>query len=147
MNFAKKIVSATAVTCVLAIANLGAVQAGDSSAETLAFQQDEDLLTPHDRALSRNPQRYPGWTWMTESQAILLLKARGFSDVYRLEKAGSSWRGKAIKDHLSYHVAIDRYAGLVAHMDKKSREQHDVAEKRGGLAHASLSYCDQQRIC
>ena len=31
MNFAKKIVAATAVTCVLAIANLGAVQAGDSS--------------------------------------------------------------------------------------------------------------------
>ena len=31
MNFAKKIIAATAFTCVLAIANLGAVQAGDSS--------------------------------------------------------------------------------------------------------------------
>ena len=31
MNFAKKIIVATAVTCVLAIANLGAVQAGESS--------------------------------------------------------------------------------------------------------------------
>ena len=31
MNFVKKIVAATAVTCVLAIANLGAVQAGDTS--------------------------------------------------------------------------------------------------------------------
>ena len=31
MNFAKKIVAATAVTCVLALADLGAVQAGDSS--------------------------------------------------------------------------------------------------------------------
>jgi hypothetical protein len=30
MNFVKKIVAATAVTCVLAIANLGAVQAGDT---------------------------------------------------------------------------------------------------------------------
>jgi hypothetical protein len=31
MNFAKKIVAATAVTCVLATAKFGAVQAGDSS--------------------------------------------------------------------------------------------------------------------
>ena len=31
MNIVKKIVAATAVTCVLAIANLGAVQAGDTS--------------------------------------------------------------------------------------------------------------------
>ena len=31
MSFVKKIVAATAVTCVLAMANLGAVQAGDSS--------------------------------------------------------------------------------------------------------------------
>jgi len=130
MNFAKKIVAATAVTCVLAIANLGAVQAGDSSAETPVFQQDEDLLTPHDRVLSRNPQSYPGWTWMTEPQAILLLKAKGFTDVFRMEKAGSSWRGKAIKDHASYHVAIDRYTDLAAHMDKKSRESYAaVAEK------------------
>jgi len=127
MNFAKKIVAATAVTCVLAIANLGAVQAGDSSAATPVFQQDEDLLTPHDRVLSRNPQSYPGWTWMTESQAILLLKAMGFSNVVRLEKAGSSWRGKAKKDDLSYHVAIDRYTRLVAHLDKESREKHVVA--------------------
>ena len=127
MNFAKKIIVATAVTCVLAIANLGAVQAGDFSAETPVFQQDEDLLTPHDRALSRNPQSYPGWTWMTESQAILLLKARGFSDVFRLEKAGSSWRGKVIKGYLSYHVAIDRYARVIAHLDKRSREQRAVA--------------------
>jgi hypothetical protein len=66
---------------------------------------------------------------MTESQAILLLKARGFSDVFRLEKAGSSWRGKAIKDYLSYHVAIDRYARLVAHLDKKSRESYAVAQQ------------------
>ena len=127
MNFVKKIVAATAVTCVLAIANLGAVQAGDVSAETPVFQQDEDLLTPHDRVLSRNPQSYPGWTWMTESQAIRLLTARGFSDVFRLEKAGSSWRGKAVNDELSYHVAIDRYAQVIAHLDKRSREQRAVA--------------------
>ena len=127
MNLVKKIFVATALTGVLAMAGLGAVQAEDSSAKTPVFQQDEDLLTPHDRALSRNPQNYPGWTWMTESQAILLLKARGFSDVLRLEKAGSSWRGKAINDELSYHVAIDRYARVIAHLDKRSREQRAVA--------------------
>ncbi len=129
MNFAKKLVAATAVTCVLAIANLGAVQAGDVSAETPVIQQDKDLLTPLDRQLFRNPHLHPGWTWMTESQAILLLKAMGFSDVFRLEKAGSSWRGKAMKDYLSYHVAIDRYARLVAHLDKKSRGSYAVAQQ------------------
>ncbi len=98
-------------------------------AEPPVVPQDKDLLTPLDRQLSRNPDRYPGWTWMTESQAILLLKARGFSDVFLLEKAGSSWRGKAIKDYLSYHVAIDRYARLVAHLDKKSRESYAVAQQ------------------
>ncbi len=146
MNFVKKIVAATAFTGVLAMAGLGAVQAEDSSAETPAFQQDEDLLTPQDRVLSRNPHRYPGWTWMTESQASLLLKASGFSDVLRLEKAGSSWQGKAIKDDLSYHVAIDRYTRVGAHLDRKSREQHAVAEQTA-MAQGSLSYCDQRRMC
>ncbi len=98
-------------------------------AEPPVVPQDKDLLTPLDRQLSRNPHLYPEWTWMTESQAILLLKARGFSDVFRLEKAGSSWRGKARKDYLSYHVAIDRYARLVAHLDKKSRESYAVAQQ------------------
>ncbi len=129
MNFVKKIVAATALTGVLATAGFGTVQAGDCSAVTPAFQQDEDLLTPHDRVLCRNPHAYPGWTWMTEPQAIVLLKASGFSDVLRLEKAGSSWRGKATKDDLSYHVAIDRYARVLAHLDKESREQQAVAEQ------------------
>jgi hypothetical protein len=146
MNLAKKIFVATALTGVWAMAGLGAVQAGDSTAETPVFQQDEDLLTPQERVLSRNPHRYPEWTWMTESQAILLLKAKGFSDVLRLEKAGSSWRGKAIKDNLSYHVAIDRYVRLVAHLDKKSRESYAVAEQIA-MAQGSLSYCDQRRMC
>jgi len=129
MNLAKKIFVATALTGVWAMAGLGAVQAGDSSAETPVFQQDEDLLTPQDRVLSRNPHLNPGWTWMTESQAILLLKARGFSDVLRLEKVGSIWRGKAIKDHASYHVAINRYASIFAHLDKKSRMLHVAADQ------------------
>jgi len=146
MNLAKKILAATALTGVWAMAGLGAVQARDSTAETPVFQQDEDLLTPQERVLSRNPHRHPGWTWMTESQAILLLKAKGFSDVFRLEKVASIWRGKAIKDHASYHVAINRYASIFAHMDKKSREQYAVAEQTA-MAQGSLSYCDQRRIC
>jgi hypothetical protein len=129
MNFLKKIVAATALTGVLAMAGLGAVQAADCSAVTPAFQQDQDLLTPHGRVLCRNPHAYPGWTWMTKSQATHLIKAAGFSDVVRLEKAGSSWRGKATNDELSYHVAIDRYARVLAHLDKETREQHAVAQQ------------------
>jgi hypothetical protein len=129
MNFVKKIVAATALTGVLATAGFGAAQAGNCSAEPPAFQQDEDLITPRDRVLCRNPHAHSGWTWMTESQAINLLKAVGYSDVVRLEKAGSSWRGKAINDDLSYHVAIDRYARVVAHLGKRSRGQHAVAEQ------------------
>jgi len=146
MNLAKKIFVATALTGVWAMAGLGAVQAGDSSAETPVFQQDEDLLTPQDRVLSRNPHRHPGWTWMTESQAILLLKANGFSDVLSLEKAASIWRGKAIKDHASYHVAINRYSSIFAHLDKKSRMLHAAADQTQ-IAQKSLSYCDQRRMC
>ena len=146
MTLAKKIFVATALTGVFAMANLGAVQAGDYSAETAAFEQDEDLVTPQERALSRNPHRYPGWTWMKESQAILLLKANGFSDVVNLEKAGPVWRGKATKDNASYHIAIDRYADIFAHLDKKSRTVHAAADQTQ-KAHASLSYCDLRRIC
>ena len=128
MNLAKKILAATALTGVLAMAGLGAVQAGNSSAETPVIQQDEGLLTPQ-RLLGRNARAHPGWTWMTESQAILLLKAGGYSDVLSLEKAASIWRGKAIKDHASYHVAINRYASIFANLDKKSRMLHVAADQ------------------
>ena len=57
MNLAKKIFVATALTGVWAMAGLGAVQAEDSTAETPVFQQDEDLLTPHDRVpLTESPK-------------------------------------------------------------------------------------------
>ncbi len=128
MNLAKKILAATALTGVWAMAGLGAVQAGDSSAETPVIQQDEDLLTPQ-RLLGRNARAHPGWTWMTEHHAILLLKAGGYSDVLRLEKVGSIWRGKAIKDHASYHVAMNRYASIFAHLDKKSRMLRVAADQ------------------
>ena len=116
-------------TLSIALATLPLLAVGVALAEPPVVPQDKDLLTPLDRQLFRNPDLHPGWTWMKESQAILLLKARGFSDVFRLENAGSSWRGKAIKDYLSYHVAIDRYARLVAHLDKKSRESYAVAQQ------------------
>jgi hypothetical protein len=116
-------------TLSIALATLPLLALGAARAETPVIPQDEGLLTPQERVLSRNPHRHPGWTWMTESQAILLLKAKGFSDVFRMEKEGSVWRGKAIKDHASYHVAMDRYAGLFAHVDKKSRESYAVAQQ------------------
>ena len=116
-------------TLLIALATLPLMAVGVALAETPVVPEDKDLLTPLDRQLSRNSHLCPEWTWMTEPQAILLLKARGFSDVFGLEKAGSSWRGKARKDYLSYHVAIDRYARLVAHLDKKSRESYAVAQQ------------------
>jgi len=107
-------------TLAIALATLPLLAVATALAETPVIPQDEDLLTPH-RLLSRNPHAHPGWTWMTERHAILLLKARGYSHVLRLEKAGSSWRGKAMKDHASYHVAINRYTNIAAHLDRKSR--------------------------
>ena len=117
-------------TLSLALAALPLVAVGAALAETPVVPDDQDLLTPHERVLSRNPHLNPEWTWMTEHQAALFLKAKGFSDVFRVENEGSIWRGKAIKDHASYHVAINRYTDLAAHMDKKSRESYAaVAEK------------------
>jgi hypothetical protein len=137
MNFVNKIVAATALpvwnpmkTLSLALAILPLLAVGVALAETPVVPQDEDLLTPQERVLSRKPYLNPEWTWMTERQAILLLKTKGFTDVFRVEKVGSSWRGKARKGHASYHVVINRYAEFVAHMDKKSRESYAaVAEK------------------
>ena len=116
-------------TLSIALATLPLLAVGAAFAETPVVPQDEDLLTPQERVLSRNPHRHPGWTWMTEYHAILLFKARGYSYVLSLEKAGSSWRGKAIKDHASYHVAINRYTDLIAHADKKSRGSYAVAQQ------------------
>jgi hypothetical protein len=116
-------------TLSIALATLPLLAVGAALAETPVVPQDKDLFTQQERILSRNPHAHPGWTWMTESQAILLLKAKGFSNVFRMEKEESVWRGKAIKDHASYHVAMDRYTGLFVHMDKKSRESYAVAQQ------------------
>jgi hypothetical protein len=105
----------------IALATLPLLAVGAALAEPPVFPEDEDLLTPQERNLARKPYLHPEWTWMTESQAIILLKTIGFSDIFRLEKNGSFWRAAAIKDHATYHVVINRYTGLVAHMNKKSR--------------------------
>jgi hypothetical protein len=113
----------------IALATLPLMAVAAALAQTPVVPQDEDLLTRQERILSRSPHAHPGWTWMTESQAIFLLKARGFSDVSGIENESSFWRGKAIKDHASYHVAINRYTGLFMHVDKKSRESYAVAQQ------------------
>jgi len=113
----------------IALATLPLLVVGVALAEPPIVPEDEDLLTPHERVLSRNPHRHPEWTWMTKPQAIVLLKTIGFSDILRIEKDRSFWQAIAIKDHATYHVVINRYTGLVAHMDKKSREQYPVASK------------------
>ena len=113
----------------IALATLPLMAVAAALAQTPVVPQDEDLLTRQERILSRSPHAHPGWTWMTESQAIFLLKARGFSDVSGIENESSFWRGKAIKDHASYHVAINRYTGLFMHLDKKSRESYAVAQQ------------------
>jgi hypothetical protein len=113
----------------IALATLPLMAVAAALAQTPVVPQDEDLLTRQERILSRSPHAHPGWTWMTESQAIFLLKARGFSDVSGIENESSFWRGKAIKDHAAYHVAINRYTGLFMHFDKKSRESYAVAQQ------------------
>jgi hypothetical protein len=116
-------------TLSIALATLPLLAVGAALAQTPVVPDDNDLLTPHERLLSRNPLLNPEWTWMTKPQAIVLLKTIGFSDILRIEKDGSFWRAMAIKDHASYHVVINRYTGLVAHMDQKSRESYAVAQQ------------------
>jgi hypothetical protein len=99
--------------------SLPLVVAGAAVAQTIEVE-DEDLLTPRERALARHPGLQPEWTWMSENQATALLKAAGYSVVLSLEKHGAFWRGKAINGGASYHVAINRYAEIVSHIDRKS---------------------------
>ena len=43
--------------------------AGAAVAQTIDIVEDEDLLTPLERALARHPDLHPEWTWMSENQA------------------------------------------------------------------------------
>ena len=57
---------------------------------------------------------------MTRDQADRVLKAHGYDFIFNLERAGQFWRGKAMRDGASYYVAINRYADVFGHMDRKS---------------------------
>ncbi len=105
---------------IVALTSLQLLAAGAALAQTPAFDDDEDVLTPRERILARQPHLHPDWTWMSENQAILLLQAAGCSDVLSLERYGAFWRGKATAGDASYHVAVNRYAEIVSHIDRKS---------------------------
>jgi hypothetical protein len=104
----------------IALASLPLLAAGAALAQTTVTPEDEDGLTPRERILARHPNLHPEWTWMSENQAVLVLNAAGYSDVLLLERYGAFWRGKAIKEGGSYHVAVNRYMDVIAHMDRKS---------------------------
>ena len=104
----------------IALINLPLLALGTALAQTPTVPDYDDMLTPQERALNRRPDLKPEWTWMTEGQAVRDLKANGYDFVFNLERAGQFWRGKAMKNGASYHVAINRYAEVFGHMDRKS---------------------------
>ncbi len=104
----------------IALASLPLLAAGAALAQTTQVAEDEDWLTPRERILARHPGLHPEWTWMSENQVVLVLKAAGYSDVLGVERYGAFWRGKAIKEDGSYHVAVNRYTDVIAHIDRKS---------------------------
>jgi hypothetical protein len=105
---------------IAALTSLQLLAAGAALAQTPAFDEDEEVLTPRERILARQPHLHPDWTWMSENQAILLVQAAGYSDVLSLERYGAFWRGKALAGDASYHVAVNRYGEVFGHMDRKS---------------------------
>ena len=104
----------------IALINLPLLALGTALAQTPTAVDYDDMLSPLERALIRHPDLYPEWTWMTRGQADRVLKAHGYDFIFNLERAGQFWRGKAMRDGASYHVAINRYAEVFGHMDRKS---------------------------
>ena len=104
----------------IALINLPLLALGTALAQTPTAVDYDDMLSPAERALNRHPDLYPEWTWMTEGKAALVLKAHGYDFIINLERAGQFWRGKAMRDGASFHVAINRYAEVFGHMDRKS---------------------------
>jgi protein CpxP len=82
---------------------------------------DPEMLSPSERALNMHPERNPEWTWMREDQAAAILRGHGYGLVLSLERSGAAWRGKAARNNESYHVALNRYAHVFGHLDKKGR--------------------------
>ena len=103
----------------IALINLPLLALGTALAQTPTAVDYDDMLSPAERALSRHPDLYPEWTWITQGQADLVLKAHGYDFIFNLERAGQFWRGKAMRDGASYYVAINRYAkSLVTWIEK-----------------------------
>ena len=80
----------------------------------------DDMLTPTERGLNRHSDVNPDWTWMREGHAAKILRGEGYDVVLRLERSGAFWRGKAIRNNKSYHVAVNRYCEVFGHLDHKS---------------------------
>ena len=104
----------------IALINLPLLALGTALAQTPTAVDYDDMLSPLKRGLNRHPGASPEWTWMTEGQAALVLKAHGYDFIINLERAGQFWRGKAMREGASYHVAINRYAEVSGHMDQKA---------------------------
>ena len=90
-------------------------------AQTLNATDYDDM---HESAragtLIGRPNLEPEWTWMTEGQAARVLKARGYEFIFNLERDWSFRRGKMMRDGACDHAAINRYAEVFGHMDRKS---------------------------
>jgi hypothetical protein len=95
----------------------------------VAPDPDPDLLNTKERILGKQPWANPGWTWMSEVQALHILKAGGFEVIIGLEKNGDAWRGKAMEGDNSYHVAVNRYAEVYGHFDQKTLARHEFQQK------------------
>ena len=61
----------------IALINLPLLALGTALAQTPTAVDYDDMLSPLERASNRHPDLYPEWTWMTEGQAALVLKAHG----------------------------------------------------------------------
>jgi hypothetical protein len=107
-------------TLSIALTCLPLLAAGAALAQTPMFAEDSDWLTSRELVLHRQPNVNPEWTWMREVQSKEILLGSGYSDVLSLEKGGAFWRGKAVKNNASYHVAVNRYGEVVGHIDRKS---------------------------
>ena len=79
----------------------------------------DDMLTPTERGVNRHSDVNPDWTWMTAGHAAKILKG-DYDVVLSLEKSGAFWRGKAIRNNKSSHVAVNRYCEVFGHLDHKS---------------------------
>jgi hypothetical protein len=91
---------------------------------------EDDFRTPQQRTVGRHPEINPDWTWMIEDQAAGIFKGAGYDLVLSLEKSGSAWRGKAMRNSESYHLAVNRYGDVFGHLDKKSLSLREFQAKR-----------------